>query len=946
MLHRAANKAYSWWWASHIRTKQSKWLEENLHDMEDRVDYMLKIIEDDGDSFAKRAEMYYKKRPELINSVQETFRAYRALAERYDHLSKDLQSANRTIASVFPEQAQFAMDDEDDENFSRMSTSSPSPDRPPLPKSGVPKVPFPKKEFKNSPTLLSRRGQLRRTPSSARVATVPSSGLSKDEALEEIDKLQKEILAMQTEKEFIRSSYERGCEKYWEIESQINEKQKKVFDLQDEFSIGAFIEDNEARNLMASTALKSCQDALVKLQEEQQQSAKEAREESRRVTEAHKKFQAIRRKFLPKSELQEEDESDSVGSESENLDQEIDNWEKEKHDLELLRKKIKEQLELNSNSSLSMSQLADNIDDLVQRVVNLETEVFSQNGMVKRLRSETDGLQSHVRYLEEDKEALVEGSDIMRAKMTELEEELSRVKDLVKTVIEQNNNLKTQFTEASCNLDHLSVKLQSVKVDEDDETIDMFQEDRVAADAKAGKGIKDQGDGLAPSGSSMALKGKENQKGEKKNDVLAELDVMPEKPQEPREEDKAEKKDFSETASRTLESNAEEAGTDEEDNQPNWGQLFSNGLDDREKILLEEYTSVLRDYKDVKMKLNEVEQKNRDGFFELALQIRELKSAVASRDGEIQSLRQQMNSPHKIVDEDQESSVTRQEGISHTASLANSAFSSPTSHHERRRSSTKEEEKEMEDCTMTKTKPVQSRPVSAVEEKLRSDIDGLLEENLEFWLRFSTCFHQIQKYEASVQDLNAELLKMRENKHINLKSLASDARPIFMHLREVQTELTLWQENNAVLKDELKGRYSSMCNIQEEISRLTSAGSRAEDAELSQYQAAKFQGEILNMKQENNKVCDELKAGFARVRQLKVEVERAMEKLDEDYGITSSTNQRPGRSARARIPLRSFLFGAKLKGKKHSRTPSMFSCMSPALNKQYSFIGAPIEPPE
>ncbi|GKV33568.1 hypothetical protein SLEP1_g42060 [Rubroshorea leprosula] len=886
MLHRAANKAYSWWWASHIRTKQSKWLEENLHDMEDRVDYMLKIIEDDGDSFAKRAEMYYKKRPELINSVQETFRAYRALAERYDHLSKDLQSANRTIASVFPEQVQFAMDDEDDENFSRMSTSSPSPDRPPLPKSGVPKVPFPKKEFKNSPTLLSRRGQLRKTPSSARVATLPSSGLSKDEALEEIDKLQKEILAMQTEKEFIRSSYERGCEKYWETESQINEKQKK--------------------------------DALVKLQEEQQQSAKEAREESKRVTEAQKKFQAIRRRFLPKSEQLEEDESDSVGSESENLDREIDNWEKEKHDLVLLRKKIKEQLELNSNSSLTMSQLADNIDDLVQRVVNLETEVFSQNGMVKRLRSETDGLQSHVRNLEEDKEALVECSDIMRAKMTELEEELSRVKDLVKTVIEQNNNLKTQFTE----------------------------EDRVAADAKAGKGIKDQGDGLAPGGSSMALKGKENQKGEEKKYVLAELDVMPEKPQEPREEDKVEKKDLSETASRTLESNAEELGTDEEDNQPNWGQLFSNGLDDREKILLEEYTSVLRDYKDVKMKLNEVEQKNRDGFFELALQIRELKSAVASRDGEIQSLRQQMNSPHKILDEDQESSVTRQEGISHTASMANSTFSSPTSHHERRGSSTKEEEKEMEDRTMTKTKPVPSRPVSAVEEKLRSDIDGLLEENLEFWLRFSTCFHQIQKYEASVQDLNAELLKMRENKHTNLKSLASDARPIFMHLREVQTELTLWQENNAVLKDELKGRYSSMCNIQEEISRLTSAGSRAEDAELSQYQAAKFQGEILNMKQENNKVCDELKAGFARVRQLKVEVERAMEKLDEDYGITSSTNQRPGRSARARIPLRSFLFGAKLKGKKHSRTPSMFSCMSPALNKQYSFIGAPIEPPE
>ncbi|GLT60602.1 hypothetical protein SLA2020_333610 [Shorea laevis] len=174
-----------------------------------------------------------------------------------------------------------------------------------------------------------------------------------------------------------------------------------------------------------------------------------------------------------------------------------------------------------------------------------------------------------------------------------------------------------------------------------------------------------------------------------------------------------------------------------------------------------------------------------------------------------------------------------------------------------------------EDETMMKIKPAQSRPVSAVEEKNRSDIDGLLEVNLELWLRFSTCFHQIQKYQASVQDLKAELSNLGKDRSTNFKSQASDATPIFMHLREVQTELTLWLQNNAVLKDEVKGRYSSMCKIEEEISRLNNAGPRAEDAELSQYQAAKFQGEILNMKQENNKVCDELKASFERVRQMK-----------------------------------------------------------------------------
>lgn len=33
MLQRAATNAYSWWAASHIRTKQSKWLEQSLQGM-------------------------------------------------------------------------------------------------------------------------------------------------------------------------------------------------------------------------------------------------------------------------------------------------------------------------------------------------------------------------------------------------------------------------------------------------------------------------------------------------------------------------------------------------------------------------------------------------------------------------------------------------------------------------------------------------------------------------------------------------------------------------------------------------------------------------------------------------------------------------------------------------------------------------------------------------
>ncbi|CAN6186343.1 unnamed protein product, partial [Urochloa humidicola] len=86
MLQRAASNAYSWWWASHIRTNQSKWLDANLQDMENRVKIMLKLLGQEADSFGKRAEMYYRTRPEVISHVEQLYRSYRALVERYDHI--------------------------------------------------------------------------------------------------------------------------------------------------------------------------------------------------------------------------------------------------------------------------------------------------------------------------------------------------------------------------------------------------------------------------------------------------------------------------------------------------------------------------------------------------------------------------------------------------------------------------------------------------------------------------------------------------------------------------------------------------------------------------------------------------------------------------------------------------------------------------------------------
>ncbi|CAK7347264.1 unnamed protein product [Dovyalis caffra] len=941
---------------------QNGWKKTSKADMEEKVNNMLKIIENSGDSFAQRAEMYYRRRPELINHVEDSYRAYRALAERFDHLSKELQRANRTIATVFPEQVQFSMDDDDDEFDENGPTTFDSDNLTEAHKtsnSNIPKVPsMPEKNFRSQSKLSSRKGQqLNRSASSAKANVPSSSGLSREEAVAKIDKLQREILALQTEKEFVTSVSERCLAKCGGIENQITEMQVTISGLQDEFGISNVIDDNEARTLMASTALKSCKDTLVKLQEKQELSAEEAKLENRRINEVQQKYTSLKGEFLSdQSELQ--DPADEQEAESEDIDP---------NDMNLLREKIEDELEADSKSSHTVMQLAGRIDELVEKVVSLETAVSSQVALVNRLKSDTEGLHTHIKTLEEDKETLMESSEKMSNKLKELEEELRRVKCLNEKIKDQDKNLRTRLTEASCTMDHLSVKLQTVKPEEEVENEESIQESGGAIDAEADGRIEEQEEHLASGNNAFISKATEMEKKEKKDDVQALNSSIKVEESGPSQKlaalpDDHDQKDLRE-AENNLAARLEELGIDEED-QLNWRQPLVSGLDDREKLLLEEYTLVLRNYTEVRKKLGDVEKKNRDGFFELALQIRELKNALALRDEEIESLREisshqqnhdannDINSakykyshPEGSPDLMTQAASFLDSNLSSLSSPQQPVFDSEHDHHVEPRgrigelavSGANKRYSAKEIRNVTKMKRGDSPHVpSAIEEKIRSDIDGLLEENLEFWLRFSTTLHQIRKFQTSVQDLKVELSRIRERRRRdgNDKSqfIISETRPIFAHMREIQTELTLWLENNSVMKDEMHARYASLCNIQDELSRVSNPTSKAEEAELSEYQAAKFQGEILNMKQESNKVADELQAGLDRVRGLKVEVERILTKLDEELGISASKHR--SSSHKARIPLRSFLFGVKLK-KYKGQKQSIFSCASPALQKQY-----------
>ncbi|CAH8311423.1 unnamed protein product [Eruca vesicaria subsp. sativa] len=853
MLQRAASNAYSWWWASHIRTKQSKWLEHNLQDMEEKVHYTLKIINEDGDTFAIRAEMYYRKRPEIVNFVEEAFRSYRALAERYDHLSTELQSANHMIATAFPEH--------------------------------VPEIP--KKEFK-SQSLMLRKGHGDIKTSASSSALVISSGLSKEEALEEIDKIHKGILVLQTEKEFVRSSYEQAYERYWSLEDEVTEMQKRVVSLQDEFGVGAEIEDGEAKTLVASTALSSCKETIAKLEETQKRFAEDAEAEKERIVSATERFEALKNKFEMVKVEKQEAKQDSSGQESKKVD---------------------------LNDNLTNEEFAEKIDELVEKVVSLETTASSHTALVKTLRSDTDELHEHIRVVEEDKACLVSDSIDMKKRITVLEDELSKVRELFQRVEDQNNDLQKHLVDANSTAKHLSGKLQEVKMDENVEV--------------NGLNLEDPSKELDSISEATEIKSEE--------EIKEAIVVKHSSDQESIQEEKLETKNscgLSETESTCF-------GTEAEDEERrNWRQLLpEDGMEDREKVLLDEYTSVLKDYREVKRKLSEVEKKNRDGFFELSLQLRELKNAVSCEDVEFHFLRQKPEMSGK----DSAQSMSISHSSNSSISMAPHQQGGDVKRTPQR---TKEEEVKVKFAV---TDDTPRKKIPSVEEKVRGDIDAVLEENIEFWLRFSTSVHQIQKYQTAVHDLKAELSKLSSN--------ASEAKPIYRHLREIRTELQLWLENSAVLRDELEGRYETLCNIKDEVSRMTSqsGSTKVNDTEISSYQAAKFHGEILNMKQENKRVFNELKGGLERAQNLRIDVERVVCKLEEGLGISNAAATRSlskGTSSssssssprKPRIPLRSFLFGVKLKKYKQQKPPSsIFACVSPspALNKQCSYIVPP-----
>ncbi|KAG6394904.1 hypothetical protein SASPL_145495 [Salvia splendens] len=261
--HSESRRLYSWWWDSHNTPKNSKWLQQNITDMDGKVKCMIKLIEEDADSFARRAEMYYKKRPELMKLVEEFYRAYRALAERYNHATGELSHAHRTIAAAFPDEVPFEIVDEGDVDRMLEHTLASSPSDQEDSDGGMKK-----RGLKQSQEMFGLKETPPRDSSSAERSQDSVVQLStenqnlKDEILSytqkaeiEVPGLKKALADMEVEKEGILLQYQLCLKKLDEIEGQLRHAQM----------VSTSFNEKAGR---AENKVETLKEALIKLESE------------------------------------------------------------------------------------------------------------------------------------------------------------------------------------------------------------------------------------------------------------------------------------------------------------------------------------------------------------------------------------------------------------------------------------------------------------------------------------------------------------------------------------------------------------------------------------------------------------------------------------------------------------------------------------------------------
>ncbi|VAH15667.1 unnamed protein product [Triticum turgidum subsp. durum] len=378
------SRQYSWLWVSHISPKNSKWLQENLSDMDTKVKAMIKLINEDADSFARRAEMYYKKRPELMKQVEEFYRAYRALAERYDQATGALRQAHRTISEVFPNQM-------------------PSMDESPSSAGQEVEPHTPEMPTFSRPTYESDDHNSKRNGSHSQ----ETSALSNRKSLKQSNDLSlgaenapRAVFDGKAQKglNFESPEYDQSTERLSALESELSKAQGDLKKLTDEMALEVQkLNSAESRNSMIQSELEAL-DQKVKLQQQElDQKLKELENLHSSFQEEHEKRMHAESALLSKGKegAQSKEEVQRLTIEIKMANENLDELMQSKMHLESavceLKMEVGSLTEQNHSSELLIQQLGGEINSLMDSRSELRNEIQSIMGTMSQLSAEKDG---------------------------------------------------------------------------------------------------------------------------------------------------------------------------------------------------------------------------------------------------------------------------------------------------------------------------------------------------------------------------------------------------------------------------------------------------------------------------------------------------------------------------------------------------------------------------
>nr|KYP31653.1 hypothetical protein KK1_047916 [Cajanus cajan] len=364
--------------------------------MDVKVKQMIKLIEEDADSFARRAEMYYKKRPELMKMVEEFYRAYRALAERYDHATGVIRHAHKTMTEAFPNQVPMMLTDD-------------LPTEPLTPDMRHPSRAFldpdePQKDASARLHAIKRNGAY---------SGEPDSAMNKTEILA----LKKAIAKLEEEKEAGLLQYQQSLEKLSNLESEVSSAQANSQRL-------------DERASKAEAEVQASKEALIKLQAESEACLLQYQECLEKISNLEKNISSAQKEA---GELN--DRATTAENETESLKQELARVEAEK---EATLVQYKECLETISKLEERLAEAEENARRIKDHANITENEIEALKLEVTKLNEEKE--DAAIRY-----QQCLEIISSLEYKLSCAEEEVRRLKSKIDDEVQ-----KLQSSEQKC----------------------------------------------------------------------------------------------------------------------------------------------------------------------------------------------------------------------------------------------------------------------------------------------------------------------------------------------------------------------------------------------------------------------------------------------------------------------------------------------------------------